>query len=135
MSMAPGGTPDDFFGPDWRDDATDAGWIDPADVPDSVRAIWLERERQEDAEGWTPAHDDQHKAGELAGAAACYAMQTLNISGTDLRSRVMTTIRDLWPWAGVWWKPTDRRRNLVKAGALIAAEIDRLDRATAAIKE
>jgi hypothetical protein len=33
-----------------------------------------------------------------------------------------------WPWAERFWKPTpdDRVRELVKAGALIAAEIDRL---------
>lgn len=27
----------------------------------------------------------------------------------------------------MWWKPGNRRRCLVKAGALIAAEIDRMD--------
>jgi hypothetical protein len=31
--------------------------------------------------------------------------------------------------ADEWWKPTNRRRDLVKAGALILAEIERLDRA------
>lgn len=37
-----------------------------------------------------------------------------------------------WPWEPGWWKPgkgnsyADRVRELVKAGALIAAEIDRL---------
>jgi hypothetical protein len=35
-----------------------------------------------------------------------------------------------WPWSQDWWKPTNPRRDLVKAGALIAAEIERLDRAT-----
>jgi hypothetical protein len=39
----------------------------------------------------------------------------------------------IWPWDRKWWKPTDRRRDLVKAAALILAEIERLDRAT--IKE
>lgn len=34
-----------------------------------------------------------------------------------------------WPWNGRWWKPTNRRRDLIKAGALIVAEIERLDRA------
>ena len=34
----------------------------------------------------------------------------------------------LWPWAAEWWKPKDCRRNLVRAGALILAEIERLDR-------
>jgi hypothetical protein len=36
-----------------------------------------------------------------------------------------------WPWDEKWWKPsTNPIRNLVKAGALIAAEIDRLQRVT-----
>lgn len=33
-----------------------------------------------------------------------------------------------WPWDDVWWKPKDPRTNLVKAGALILAEIERMDR-------
>jgi len=42
---------------------------------------------------------------------------------------VIDLMENLWPWGKEWWKPSDRRRDLVKAGALIAAEIDRLDRA------
>lgn len=36
----------------------------------------------------------------------------------------------MWPFSQEWWKPTpdDRIRELAKAGALIAAEIDRLQR-------
>ncbi|AFQ48272.1 hypothetical protein [Burkholderia cepacia] len=35
-----------------------------------------------------------------------------------------------WPktWEPSWSKPTTPRRNLVKAGALILAELERLDR-------
>ena len=40
--------------------------------------------------------------------------------------------RDLWPWAASWWKPKNRRRDLVRAAALIVAEIERIDRATVA---
>jgi hypothetical protein len=36
-----------------------------------------------------------------------------------------------WPWEDKWWKPKDRRRDLVRAGALIVAEIERLDRLAA----
>lgn len=85
-----------------------------------IHDIWAERIRQEGGEGWTPEHDDQHTHGELARAAMCYA-DPLNGPGVPYR----------WPWDRVWWKPTDRRRDLVKAGALIAAEIDRLDRIAA----
>ena len=35
----------------------------------------------------------------------------------------------MWPWTSEWWKPSTRRRMLVKAAALILSEIERLDRA------
>lgn len=39
--------------------------------------------------------------------------------------------RNGWPWDMKWWKPSDDPiKNLVKAGALIAAEIDRLNSTT-----
>lgn len=37
-----------------------------------------------------------------------------------------------WCWDRSWWKPTTPRRDLVKAAALILAEIERIDRAAAA---
>ena len=39
-------------------------------------------------------------------------------------------IPSYWPWAPSWWKPRDKRSNLIRAGALILADIERLDRAT-----
>ena len=39
-----------------------------------IEAIAAERQRQIEAEGWTPGHDDTHDRGELARAAACYAL-------------------------------------------------------------
>ena len=77
-----------------------------------VDLIAAERRRQVEVEGYNPGHDAGH-ATELAMAAACYAIPTL--SG-----------RGLWPWAPSYWRPTpgDRVRELVKAGALIAAAID-----------
>ena len=94
----------------------------------AIDDIAAERKRQIDQEGWHPSHDDAHSNGELAGAAACYAMHGVSIQNVALRQGVKAMVRDLWPWAQSWWKPTDRRRDLVKAGALIAAEIERLDR-------
>lgn len=81
-----------------------------------VELIAAERRRQVEAEGWTPEHDTKHWDGELALAAACYALPEAWRSD------------DIWPWHPGWWKPRpdDRVRELVKAGALIAAEIDRL---------
>lgn len=37
----------------------------------------------------------------------------------------------LWPWGTQSFKPTNSIRDLTKAGALIAAEIDRLQRLNA----
>lgn len=86
-----------------------------------VNLIRAERQRQIDVEGWTPAHDAEHRDDALAHAAACYLL------ATHPRTNVYTMT--LWPWNTTWWKPSpeDRVRELVKAGALIAAEIDRLN--------
>lgn len=91
-----------------------------------IEAIAAERQRQIDEEGWTPAHDDRHGAGEMASAAACYAAYRGDTSPQELMGADVIGI--LWPFEAAWWKPKDRRRDLVRAGALIAAEIDRLDR-------
>lgn len=91
---------------------------------------WLdvmgERVRQIAVEGWSPEHDDRYSAGEMAQAAASYALNCRDDScGPNLRF----IGADIWPWADEWWKPSgDPRRDLVKAGALILAEIERLDR-------
>lgn len=93
-----------------------------------IDAIAAERRRQIEVEGFTKEQDDRHVRGELGAAAACYAIPSRH------RETCVTTF---WPvtWARSWWKPAgahddlvSRRRDLVKAGALIAAEIDRLDR-------
>lgn len=94
---------------------------------DALRDVAAERRRQIEAEGWTPEHDDEeHGFGQLGSAAAAYAYY--GSGGGYLKAR------ELFPWSDNYWKPgcnsdmTDRRRNLVKAGALILAEIERLDR-------
>jgi hypothetical protein len=91
--------------------------------------IAAERQRQISAEGWTPEHDDAHTWPSLAVAAACYATPA-SLRDCHVRDGIPQEPRT-WPWAGRFWKPTpdDRVRELVKAGALIAAEIDRLVRA------
>ncbi|HHK3879166.1 TPA: hypothetical protein ACRL4Y_005513 [Pseudomonas aeruginosa] len=97
----------------------------------SMPKAWLdvqaERRRQITAEGWTPEHDDEHNGGELADAAACYALWAGGINPGNWR--------EFWPWAPEWLKHSEPRRMLVKAAALILAEIQRLDRAAAAGKE
>lgn len=91
---------------------------------EAIADITAERRRQIEAEGWTPEHDDRHSGGELAAAAAAYAFYN-----TEAESGQPAAI-ELFPtnWHPDWWKPKDRRRDLVRAGALIVAEIERLDR-------
>jgi len=93
-------------------------------MPRAARDVLAERQRQIEAEGWTPAHDDEHEDGQLAAASASYAVASVNPSA-------FAAPPSLWPWTSEWWKPSTRRRMLVKGGALILAEIERLDRAAA----
>ena len=99
-----------------------------------IELIEEERQRQITEERWTPGHDDAHDKGQLAGAAAAYALESCGFENPhciELKRYDITHKVRLWPWAEHWWKPSeDKRRNLVKAGALIAAEIDRLNRAS-----
>lgn len=97
-----------------------------------IEAIAAERRRQIEDEGWTAEHDDAHSLGEISGAAACYALSACRPTAQTMKEEINSTIRVIWPWDATWWKPKDRRSDLVRAGALIAAEIDRLDRATSA---
>ncbi|HFO2117688.1 TPA: hypothetical protein ACHJDD_004914 [Klebsiella pneumoniae] len=83
--------------------------------------VLAERQRQVTAEGWTAERDDGYQNSELADAAACYAIHAHN-QGFSTPAH--------WPWSQDWWKQTSPRRDLVKAGALILAEIERLDRAS-----
>ncbi len=93
------------------------------DISQAAQDILAERQRQISAEGWAPEHDDEHSGGEMAVAAASYAMPIA--ANTDYNDHPPF----YWPWDLAWWKPGSYRRNLVKAGALILAEIERLDRA------
>lgn len=97
-----------------------------------IEEIADERKRQIEAEGWTPTHDDEHAHGELAGAASCYALAAQYIAeGSDTAARekaLASRAPDVWPFPIKWWKPRDQRRNLVRAAALIVAEIERIDR-------
>jgi hypothetical protein len=83
--------------------------------------IAAERKRQIEVEGWTPEHDDSFKDGVLSDAGAAYALAS--------RLHDEQLALEIWPFDLEWWKPTDDPvRQLVKAGALIAAEIDKLQR-------
>jgi len=91
--------------------------------------IMTERMRQIEKEGFDGKHDDLLNENNLSRAAVCYAIPELY---RDLQVKVGETRIPMfdffWPWNLVWWKPSpnNRIRELEKAGALIAAEIDRL---------
>lgn len=86
--------------------------------------VIAERRRQIEQEQWCPEHDDQYTCGELATAAAAYATSS-HWHAIGHKSGIPPA---RWPWDQSGWKPTTPRRDLVKAGALILAEIERLDR-------
>lgn len=93
-----------------------------------AQLITEERARQISEGGWTDAHDDRWTHGELIHAAQSYTMMAdALVKGV---SKPRCFMPRFWPWDRMWWKPSDDPvRNLTKAGALIAAEIDRLQRA------
>jgi hypothetical protein len=113
---------------------TDASPPQPVDhtwFSQAALDVTAERRRQISAEGWTPEHDDEHQDGELSAAAAAYAWA----AGCNLDPHAVEHYEQgwapppVWPWDDEAWKPASVRRMLVKAGALILAEIERLDRA------
>ena len=106
----------------------------------AIDEIAAERQRQIAAEGWSSGHDDQHTKGELSRAAACYAAHAsayqrvaCNVSIDAYRNISPPIIG--WPWSRFWWKPKEPRCDLVRAAALIIAEIERLDRAALSARE
>ena len=90
--------------------------------------IAAERRRQVTSEGFRADHDDRHVRNQLALAAMSYVCVVAAPDEEGDESGKPRPCYD-WPWSKTWWKPSpDPIRNLVKAGALIAAEIDRLQR-------
>ena len=101
----------------------------------AIDDVIAERKRQVEAERWTAEHDDQHGTGALAAGGACYALLAASRAAGQFgseywRDRYARDARALWPWDEEWWKPKDSRRDLIRAAALIVAEIERLDRST-----
>ena len=104
--------------------------------PTGVDLILAERTRQI-KKGWTSEHDDNHEDGSIADAAACYTVAaSAGARGADAEEEFTASMLNgysdsllSWPWDEKDWKPSaDPIHNLVKAGALVAAEIDRLNR-------
>lgn len=107
----------------------------------ATKDVLAERRRQVEAEGLTPAHDDAHTDFSLAKAACIYGVgATLEGPDRAVMDEFGATgtpgwMKELWPWDHKWFKPTSRRRDLVKAAALLIAEIERIDRADANVSK
>ena len=87
--------------------------------------IAKERDRQINELGYDVKHDELYSNNQLANAAICYAMTSDDRQFENEEGASLDVV--LWPWEESDFKPTpnDRIRELVKAGALIAAQIDR----------
>lgn len=118
----------------------------------AIDDVIAERKRQQDEEGWSADHDDDHKDGSLSIAAACYALNheptvmVLNMEACDLDGPLeglgyeidnMLEDAEGWPWNSHWDKRDkhDLRRSMVIAAALLVADIERLDREEAMKKD
>lgn len=104
----------------------------PDQQPSGVQLIEIERSRQINQLGYDVKHDELYNNYELAKAAIAYATPEMFREYPISRANGYKTEGlkpKLWPWDVSYWKPTpnDRKRELIKAGALIAAQIDRLN--------
>lgn len=90
----------------------------------AIELIAAERQRGIEKEKYDADHDDEHVAGHIAQGGIAYVMAFIrqhNEKRPDL-----DFVREMyWPFEASTWKPGDRVRNLVKAGTMIAAELDR----------
>lgn len=109
------------------------------EITGALADVVAERQRQVHTKGYATTHDDLHTHGELARAATCYAYagSLSDILRPNLRVETYqgspTLTRSLWPpnWGWNWFKPKSRRADLVRAAALLLAEIERMDRTKA----
>lgn len=95
---------------------------------ETIHRIEAKRTEQIVKHGYSASHDDRHTHGELALGAIAYTAQGVGRDGSRY-----------WPFDQETFKPkrpslsnsdvlAARIANLTKAGALIAAEIERLER-------
>lgn len=109
-------------------------------VPDgfAVIDVLAERKRQIEQEHYSHEHDDEYDQNELLRAASSYLNHVVGRRwvcksesfGVDVYQSEGAP--DLWPWGPDFWKPKDPRRDLVRAAALIIAEIEKINRSTGA---
>lgn len=95
----------------------------------AIELIKDERERHVSREGYTTEHDDMHRNFELVRAAICYAEPIVVRVSTSAKNSRGQTVPFNWPFEYDSWNPKTYKEDLIRAGALIAAEIDRLQHA------
>lgn len=97
-----------------------------------IEAISIERQNQVAVHQYDSPHDDAHTETELLAGARCYMKVAEHIAKGQ--TAVVKKILEAdppkeWPFDTDMWKPNGvAKNNLKKAGAMIAAEWDRLDR-------
>jgi len=136
MSYEAWGEPDETYMT--PEQAAQEGWRPPEDLSPAMNSVIDERLRQKDVEKISTEHDDEHVRGELAMAASCYAMAAAVGSRFVAEGKISDHAIDEtcahlapppgWPFEAAAWKSKSRRENLIRAAALIIAEIERLDR-------
>lgn len=94
--------------------------------------VFNERQRQIEKEGYSTANDDLYRSNELVRAGAGYVNQVVGRSWTYNKETPEVyqneEVPEFWPWAESFWKPKSPREDLVRAAALLIAEIERIDR-------
>lgn len=97
-------------------------YLEHLNLSPAAADVLAERRRQVTVKRWTPEHDDTYIGCELAAAAISYIepMEAENY----------------WPadWHDDSFRPSGYRRNLVKATALLLAELERVDRLTQGVQ-
>lgn len=99
-----------------------------------INDVSEERLRQITEEGFNSERDDTYHPGTLGSAGASYALAAVAQLLLGDSKEDVSKVPDFWPWSDETWRPDDPRRNLVKAAALLIAEIDRMDRQASAEK-
>lgn len=96
-----------------------------------VELIAIERKRQIEVLGFDYTNDALYANEELAKAGAWYSLPSFDrvkFESLQIKYSLKNTVIHIWPWERRYYKPTpeDRIKELSKAGALIAAQIDYL---------
>lgn len=93
--------------------------------------IMHERWGQVQERCYTPERDDGYTEAQLWNAAHAYLSTIGSYDMGETPTIIAKDPPDYWPWAAEHWKPKGAIEDLVRAGALIAAEITRRIRAKA----